>query len=133
MLHRRKSFWEIQENAVQALSSSELSLLYGLFTLYDSSITGDRLPCLHLSRFMKIVQDAGLFTHNFTIKDAKEIFANAIHIHLICFSVFFLIFIMISRSCLFLNRQHTNQSTLCVLLSVSLICAINSITEKGDT
>ena len=78
MLHHGKSCWEIKENAVQALTSSELSLLYGLFTLYDSSITGDRLPCLHLSRFMKIVQDAGLFTHMFTIKDAKEIFANAI-------------------------------------------------------
>ncbi|KAJ0394349.1 hypothetical protein P43SY_006830 [Pythium insidiosum] len=52
--------WNLNQTAAEALPQCDLVTLYQLFRLYDSSCVGDRLPALHVGRFVALLRDARL-------------------------------------------------------------------------
>jgi hypothetical protein len=80
--------WNLNSAALKTLSKTQVEQLYGLFTFYDSSATGDDLPSITSARLVQILRDARLMngsdgseatsTTALEVESVERIFAQAV-------------------------------------------------------
>ncbi|GMF39719.1 unnamed protein product [Phytophthora fragariaefolia] len=81
--------WNLNNSALKTLTRNQIDQLYGLFTFYDSSTTGDNLPSINCARLIEVLRDARLLhescsgsimpsTRGLNVESVQRIFAQAV-------------------------------------------------------